>query len=473
MSFALQSMALPLITALLLLFIHRRAGSIVIITSLLSLAAALAAMYQVHLYGVQQMTLGGWQTPLGIRFQLTPVNSLLLVFTALVHSLVALYAAYSRHSATNTTDFWPLALLLHSSLAALWLSSDLFNWYVTLELLGLAAVAMVTLSGPKAYRPALHYLLLSLVASLSYLLGVALMYGRYGVLDIALLAGVTQVDATTQTALILMTLGLMIKAAVWPFHLWLPSAHANAPTAVSALLSAVVVKGPIYILWLIWTEVAPPELAQSIGFYLALVGIAALIWGGWCAIRTPYLKVLVAYSTVAQLGYATLTLGLLLHWQQKQLLIALWLFVIAHGLAKVSMFLVAGEMQATLGSNRVTALKGATQTMPVAMFAFAVAGGSIIGLPPSGGFVAKWTLLQPILASPLHWPWAIGILLGTFASAVYVFRAVVLSFNRADPIAPDFSPDRFSHWLAMLPALMAWLMASVSAQLIRFLGGVA
>ncbi|AFI83913.1 NADH-quinone oxidoreductase subunit J [Methylophaga nitratireducenticrescens] len=473
MSFALQSMALPLITALLLLFIHRRAGSIVIITSLLSLAAALAAMYQVHLYGVQQMTLGGWQTPLGIRFQLTPVNSLLLVFTALVHSLVALYAAYSRHSATNTTDFWPLALLLHSSLAALWLSSDLFNWYVTLELLGLAAVAMVTLSGPKAYRPALHYLLLSLVASLSYLLGVALMYGRYGVLDIALLTEVTQVDATTQTALILMTLGLMIKAAVWPFHLWLPSAHANAPTAVSALLSAVVVKGPIYILWLIWTEVAPPELAQSIGFYLALVGIAALIWGGWCAIRTPYLKVLVAYSTVAQLGYATLTLGLLLHWQQKQLLIALWLFVIAHGLAKVSMFLVAGEMQATLGSNRVTALKGATQTMPVAMFAFAVAGGSIIGLPPSGGFVAKWTLLQPILASPLHWPWAIGILLGTFASAVYVFRAVVLSFNRADPIAPDFSPDRFSHWLAMLPALMAWLMASVSAQLIRFLGGVA
>ncbi|MCL5974519.1 MAG: NADH-quinone oxidoreductase subunit J [Gammaproteobacteria bacterium] len=472
MNFALLSMTLPLMTALVLLFIHRRAGSVVIIASLMSLAAALAALYQVHLFGVQQMHLGGWQAPLGIRFQLTPVNSLLLVFTALVHSLVALYANYSRHSITNTTDFWPLALLLHSSLAALWLSADLFNWYVTLELLGLAAVAMVALSGPKAYRPALHYLLLSLAASLSYLLGVALIYGRYGFLDIALLADVTQADATTQAALILMTLGVMLKAAIWPLHLWLPSAHANAPTAVSALLSAVVVKGPFYILWLLWTEVAPVELAQTTGFFLAIAGIAALIWGGWCAIRTPYLKVLVAYSTVAQLGYATLALGLLLYWQQTQLLVALWLFVIAHGLAKVSMFLVAGEMQATLGSKRVTALKGATQTMPVAMFAFSVAGGSIIGLPPSGGFVAKWTLLQLTLASPIHWPWAVGILIGTLASAIYVFRVIVISFNRADPLAPDFSPDRFSHWLAMLPALMAWLMAVVSVQLIQFLGGL-
>src|SRR5690606_9650291 len=139
-------------------------------------------------------------------------------------------------------------------LASLWLSNDLFNWYVTLELLGLVAVAMVTISGPKSYGPALRYLLLSLVASLFYLLGVALLYGHYGVLDLSLLAELTQADQTTRVALVLITLGLMLQAAFWSLHLWLPPALASAPAAVSGLLSALVVEGPLFILWLLWSE---------------------------------------------------------------------------------------------------------------------------------------------------------------------------------------------------------------------------
>ena len=331
---------------------------------------------------------------------------------------------------------------------------------------------MVCLSGPRAYSPALRYLLLSLAGSLCYLLGVALIYGRYGLLDIHLLANVTVADAPTTAALVLMTLGLMLKAALWPLHLWLPPAHASAPTAVSALLSALVVIGPVYILWLLWTRIAPTELGQAAGLLLAVAGVLALISGGWSALRTPFIKTLVAYSTVAQLGYALLALGLLLYWQKPDLHVALWLFVIAHGLAKVSMFLAAGEMQGTLGSRRISALKGATQTLPVGMFAFAVAGGSLIGLPPSGGFLAKWVLLQPLFSEPAHWPWALGVLIGTLMTAAYVFRVVAPAFDRAEPTQPDYDPDHFAQWLAMLPALLVWGMALIGEPLILWLTGV-
>lgn len=466
MSAALLSLLIPLFTALLLLLLRVRAGGLVILVNAASLILTVLALRTVINDGTQQLNLGGWDVPLGIRFELGPLSALLLVFTALIHLLVSIYAERSRHSQTRDTDFWPLSCLLQASLAALWLSRDLFNWYVTLELLGLVAVAMVILSGRRSHPPALHYLLLSLAASLCYLLGVALLYGQYGVLDVRLLAEAVTNDQVTRLALLLITLGLMLKAALWPLHQWLPAAHAAAPTAVSALLSALVVKGPLFILWMLWDNVAPPELARQAGIFFAVAGIAALVTGGWAALRTPWLKVLVAYSTVAQLGYALLALGLLLRWQAPTMSTALWLFVIAHGLAKVSMFLAAGEMQATLGSRRVSALKGASQTMPIAMFAFAVAGGSLVGLPPSGGFVAKWVLLQPLLLDPAHWPWALGVLLGTLASAGYVFRVVAIAFDRADPNPPDYDPDPFAQWLAVLPALAVCAMALMSEPLI-------
>ncbi len=168
-----------------------------------------------------------------------------------------------------------------------------------------------------------------------------------------------------------------------------------------------------------------------------------------------------------------LALGLLLHWRQLDMLVALWLFVVAHGLAKATMFLAAGEMQETLGSKKVTTLRGASQTMPVAMFAFAVAGGSLIGLPPSGGFLAKWVLLQPLFQEPGRWGWALGVLLATLISAAYVFRVVTLAFDRARPMPPDFSPDSMAQWLTMLPALLVWGMALIGEPLIIWLTGVA
>ena len=472
MSAALLSLLLPLVGALLLLLLRPRHESRwVIALNLASVLAAAVALQLAMEHGVQRLHIGGWEIGLAIRLQLSPLAALLLVFTAGLHLLVALYAARISHAAGNR-NFWPLSCLLHAALVALWLSADLFNLYVTLELLGLAAVALVSLAGHKAWRPALNYLLLSLAGSLAYLLGVAILYGRYSVLDIHLLANLAEADGATRVALLLMSLGLMLKAALWPLHLWLPAAHAAAPTAVSALLSALVVKGPLYILWLLWSEIAPAELGREAGLLFGSAGVLALLVGGWSALRAPLLKSLVAYSTVAQLGYALLALGLLLHLKEPRLHAALWLFVLAHGLAKVSMFLAAGELQSILGSKRVKGMRGASQNVPIALGAFAVAGGSLIGLPPSGGFLAKWLLLQPLFENPQHWPWVVGVLLGTLMSAAYVFRVLTHGFNRARPNPPSIRADRLAQWLALLPALLVWGLALISEPLLLWLGGL-
>lgn len=472
MNAALFNLGLPLAGALLLVLLRpQRPGHWVIGLNLACLVAAGLALQQAMDGGEQWLQIGGWETGLAIRFALTPLAGLLLVFTAALQLLVALYAARIPHSAGNP-DYWPLSCLLQAALAALWLSADLFNLYVTLELLSLAAVALVALAGEKAWRPALNYLLLSLAGSLAYLLGVALLYGRYGLLDIALLAELTENDGATRLALLLITLGLMLKAALWPLHLWLPPAHATAPTAVSALLSALVVKGPLYILWLLWSELAPVETGREAGLLFGCAGVLALLAGGWSALRAPLLKNLVAYSTVAQLGYALLALGLMLHLEEPRLHAALWLFVLAHGLAKVSMFLAAGELQTILGSKRVKGMKGASQNVPIALTAFAMAGGSLIGLPPSGGFLAKWLLLQPLFERPQHWPWALGVLLGTLMTAAYVFRVLSHGFDRARPNPPSIRADRLAQWLALLPAMLVWGLALISEPLLLWLGGL-
>jgi multicomponent Na+:H+ antiporter subunit D len=397
---------------------------------------------------------------------------MLLLLTALIHLLVALYALRSRHSHAADHDYWPLSSLLHASLAAVWLSRDLFNWYICLELIGFAAVCLVITSGRRAYGAGLQYLLLSVAGSGCYLLGVTLIYGQYGTLDLQLLAGQTVADRSTHSALLLMTLGLMIKGALWPMHLWLPRAHAGAPTAVSALLSGLVVKAPLFILWLLWSRLAPTELARDIGIWFGISGVAALLLGGWSAFRTPYIKMLPAYSTVAQLGYALLALGLLLHWEQAALSAALWFFVLAHALAKVSLFLLAGEMQESIGTRRVARLVASAQSMPVALFGFALAGGSLIGLPPSGGFIAKWLLLREILREPGHWPWAVGLLIGTLASSAYILRIAVLSVSTRRPPHALSEPDTGAQWLALLPALCAWAITFWTQPLTAWLGRI-
>jgi multicomponent Na+:H+ antiporter subunit D len=204
------------------------------------------------------------------------LSAMLVGAVAAIGVLISIHAhgefdgSGGKESARRARYFWPLWLFLLAALNALFLSGDLFNLYVTLELLGLAAVALVALSGGRAALAAAErYLYVSLVGSLLYLMGVALLYGGHGTVDLALLAERVEPTTHARVALVLMTGGLMMKAALFPAHFWLPPAHSSAPAPVSAALSALVVKGGFYVLLRLWFEVfdgaAVPDAAQVVG----------------------------------------------------------------------------------------------------------------------------------------------------------------------------------------------------------------
>jgi formate hydrogenlyase subunit 3/multisubunit Na+/H+ antiporter MnhD subunit len=226
----------------------------------------------------------------------------------------------------------------------------------------------------------------------------------------------------------LMTLGLLLKTGLFPLHIWLPPAHANAPSPVSAILSGLVVKASFYLVLRLWFQVFESHVSSSAGQFLGMLGAGAIIWGSLQAFRQERLKLLVAYSTVAQLGYLFLLFPLT---GTASIAETAWsggiYHALAHAFAKASMFLAAGNIMLALGHDRINELDGIAQAMPMSLFAFGLGGISLMGLPPSGGFVAKWLLLTAAWDGEFWW-WA-GILLGGgLLTAGYIFIVLKRAF---------------------------------------------
>ena len=229
-----------------------------------------------------------------------------------------------------------------------------------LELLTFAAVPLVCLDGrPETVAAALRYSLFALFGSVFYLLGVALLYGAYGTLDIALLASRIRAEPAVWLAAGLMTAGLLAKTALFPLHLWLPPAHANAPAAASAVLSGLVVKGSFFLVVRLWFDVLAALPGVVPGTILAALGSAAILFGSVLALRQERLKLLIAYSTLAQIGYLFLMFPLGLGPWAADAFSGGMMQALSHAFAKAAMFLSAGLIAELLGHDRIAGLGGA------------------------------------------------------------------------------------------------------------------
>jgi len=418
--------------------------------------------------GAVAHAVGGWGAPLGIDLSADGLSVAMLLLTQVVALPLAIYArAYFASDAAEARYFWPLAGFLLAGLNALFLSADLFNLYVTLELIGLAAVGLVAAGGgAKQIAAALRYLFATLLGSGAYLLGVALVYGAYGTVSIPTLLSLVTTEAPLAVSLAggLMLVGLMLKTALFPFHFWLPPAHGGAPAPVSALLSALVVKASFYLILRLW--LGPfAALAGIVAWLPALLGAAAIFWGSYQAIRARRIKLLVAYSTVAQLGYLFLIFPLL---PAEGALQAGITHAFAHGLAKAAMFAAAGVLIEATGQDTVEGLAGAAQRLPLTLFAFGLAGVTLMGLPPSAGFLAKWQLIEAALAQG-HWFIAVVALAGGLLAAVYVFRVLRQAFLLA-PTSADVHPvPRTLEWTAFALAALSVLLGLRGIELMALL----
>lgn len=445
----------PLWTALLVVtplagsivaFTRPRTGVVVTLaTSGVSLVGVGALLVGVLEFGPWRQSLGGWVAPLGIGWQVDGLAVAMLALTAIVATSAGIYRMAEATPPEGTSQgryFWPLWLFLWGSLNTLFLSADLFNIYVALEFVSLAAAGLVALAGGTAFSAAWRYFLATLLGSSIYLLGVALLYGRYGTLDIGQLSNQLENGPVVIAAAAATTLGLLLKAAIFPFHFWLPSAHGRATPPVSAILSAIVVAGAFYLLVRLWFGPFAPMLAGPAASLLGMLGAGAILWGGVMALLQRRLKLLIAYSTISQLGYGLMLFPLAPY---EALPAQAWrgalVLILAHGLAKAALFLGAGYVVRARGYDRVGGRARSTNRPagPAAgsgwaWLAFALASASLIGLPPTGGFAGKWWLLQAALAAEA-WHWAGIILLGTVLTAAYLWRALdgPLGSDTSDP----------------------------------------
>lgn len=419
---------------------------------------------------------GGWGAPLGIDLHWDGLSGILLLLTQTLGLLLAVYARpYFAHDPSQGTYFWPLTGFLLAAMNGLLLSADLFNLYVALELLGLAAVSLVASPGqPPQVAAALRYLQVTMLGSGAYLLGVALVYGTYGSVALGQLTGLiaTPVPLAIKLAAGLMLLGLLIKAALFPFHFWLPAAHGNAPAPVSALLSALVIKAGFYLILRLWMGIFSPLAIPSLSQLLGLLGTAAMVWGSLQALRQNRLKLLIAYSTVAQMGYLFLLFPLMTQTTPeaaRSALLGAILLLLTHALAKAALFAAVGVMILTTGQDRLVAAVGLSSRLPVTLFSFALAGISLMGLPPSSGFLAKWLLVTGALNGE-RWEWAVIMLLGSLLTAAYLFRVMRLAFLPPRATQPFHPPARRLEWTALLLALASLLPGLRASELLTLLG---
>jgi multicomponent Na+:H+ antiporter subunit D len=476
---------LPVLMAILSLFFRPRGKAFFgLIGCLFTSVLAIFAFVEVTQQGTVIHILGGWEPPLGILLRMDALAAVFIGMTALAGAFISLYAWRYFDAQDTTTDgyplFWPLWLFLWAGLNGLFLSNDLFNLFVTLEVIGISAVALAVLSGKAgALVAGLRYLLAAITGSMSYLFGVALIYGSTGTLDLGMLGQVLEAGPTTTFALLVITLGLMIKMAGFPFHFWLPPAHSNALAPVSALLSALVVKGAFYILLRLWMEVFGVSLTYAAGQLIGVAGAMAVIWGSWQAYMQTSLKLIVAHSSVAQLGYLLMVFPLLILPSGVSAVSADWLSpawtasvyqVLSHAFAKASFFLSAGIIVMAVGHDRIESLRDLVGHMRMTALAIGLAGVSLIGLPPSGGFIGKWMLLKSIFLSGQWW-WAPVVLAGSLLTAGYIFMLLRLAFAPSREKEPFQPVPKRLELFALLLAVSSFLIVLPADYLIGFLEG--
>jgi formate hydrogenlyase subunit 3/multisubunit Na+/H+ antiporter MnhD subunit len=413
---------------------------------------------------------GDWMPPLGIALRADGLSVAMMLTTAIVIIGAGLFAHADfapppgGPETRGSLVFWVLLIAVWGAMNLVVMSRDLFNLYVALELLTFAAVPLVSLDGRAAtLAAALRYLMYALLGSVLYLLGAVLLYGAYGTLDITLLAARVQPEPAAWVAAALMTAGLLAKTALFPLHLWLPPAHAGAPPAASAVLSALVVKGSFVLLVRLWFEVMPSLWSVSATQLIAALGAAAILYGSVMALRQERLKLLIAYSTVAQIGYlflmfplafdpatARLQEGVALHGGVLQ--------TVSHAFAKAGMFMAAGLIAKSLGHDRVADLAGVGRALPMSLAAFGLAGVSLVGLPPSGGFAAKWMLLSAAVGTGQWW-WAVVLVLGGLFTGGYVMLVLIRAMgSTAEPEQSRNPVARSREVVALTMSLCAALL---------------
>jgi multicomponent Na+:H+ antiporter subunit D len=428
-----------------------------------ALAGALALLLQVLDAGAVSYAIGDWEPPFGIEYRVDELNGFVLVLVAAIAAAVAPFAAASAAREIEQGRiylFYAVFLLALAGALGIAVTGDAFNLFVFLEISSLSSYALVSLGRDRrALTAAYRYLVMGTVGATFYVIGLGLIYAMTGTLNmIDLAARVPAVAETTtvRAALAFVTVGLSLKLALFPLHLWLPNAYTFAPSIVSVFLAATGTKVAVYALirvyFTVFGSVRVFEMLPVREFVVALA-VVGILAASAAAIFQSNVKRMLAYSSVAQISYMVLGVSFATQTGLTGGIVHLF----NHALMKGALFMAMGCVLHRLGSVQLGDLDGLGRRMPLTVAAFVVGGLSLIGVPLTVGFVSKWILVQAALESG-WWPVAVFILVGSLLAVVYVWRVVEVAYFRAPR-------DGAAAVVAEAPASMLaplWLLAGAS-----------
>jgi len=380
--------------------------------------------------------IGGWQPPFCINLVAGPVGVLFSAIIALVGLLVSVYALdYIKDGPTE--KYHMLYLLLLTGATGVVLTGDIFNLFVFFEILCISSYALVAYLRDKAgIESAVKYLIQGAVGSSLLLIGIGLLYGQFGTLNMADIAqNIKSVSPMSVfVPMVLIVTGLGVEAAIFPLNAWLPDAHSSAPSSISAILSGIAIEVGLYAVARVLFTIFGVSLNTTPSFllFLALLGVLTLLVGEMCAFSQNNIKRMLAYSSIGQIGLILFALAIATSYGVTGGLFQL----VSHTLSKALLFLAAGYMIYQTGSLQISALEGMGRKMPLTCLAFTIGAFSLVGLPPFIGFPSKFLVVRAALATKeTLFIIFIGLaLLGTVIEGAYFFRVVqVLYFKGEKP----------------------------------------
>ncbi len=420
---------LPLLAAPLCVVLGRAniAWALALGAAWLSLAAAGLLLHQVSQHGVISYALGGWAPPWGIEYRVDLLAGYVLLIVSALAALVISFAWHSVRreiSEPRIAQFYATFLLAYVGLAGMIVTGDAFNLFVFLEISSLASYALISMGHQRqALKAAFQYLIMGSIGATFILIGIGFLYMMTGTLnmqDLAARLPAVSDSRTVRAGFAFLTVGIGLKLAVFPLHLWLPNAYAYAPSTVSAFLASTATKVALYAMLRFLFGVFGFEFAlrqMPTDLLLLLMGTLAVLSCSLVAVFQRDVKRLLAYSSVAQVGYMVLGIGL----GSAAGVSATILHLFNHALMKGALFLALGAVVYRLGSSALEDLSGLARQMPWTAAAIVVSGLSLVGVPMTAGFISKWYLLQAALEQG-WWPLAVLILLGSVITLVYIGR---------------------------------------------------
>ena len=376
------------------------------------------------------VNIGGFPPPFCINLVAGPIGILFSALIALAGLLVAIYAlTYIKEGPKE--KYHMLYLLLLTGATGVVLTGDIFNLFVFFEIFCISSYALVAYHGNRTgIESAVKYLIQGAVGSSLLLIGIGLLYGLFGTLNMADLAQhiVSASPVSVFVPMALIITGLGVEAAIFPLNGWLPDAYSSAPSSISAILSGIDIQVGLYaVARVVFTIFG----ASNILLFLLFIGILTLIIGEMCAFSQNNIKRMLAYSSIGQIGLVLFALAIATSYAVTGGLFQ----VISHTLGKALLFLAAGYMIYRSGSMEISTLAGMGKRMPLTSLAFTIGAFSLVGLPPFVGFPSKFLIVRGALAKEeILFTVLIGfVLLGTVIEAAYFFRVVqVLYFKKGN-----------------------------------------